>query len=129
MRKVNRQEFVDRFRTRFLEGKTENFIEKFNRQPLEKQYGSITRWIKNKDINTAEEITAKFISNYIQRINILVSRLEDLTEDEANALRTHLTSANEAINNFAETKRQQQLESLEAQRAAIEAQIDALRNR
>ncbi len=129
MRKVNKQEVVDRFRGQFLQGKKETFVTKFNNQPLEKQYGSISRWIKSNSINTAEEITPQYISQYIQRVNNFVARLNSLNEEQANVLCMHLDSAKESINNFAEIKRRQQIEALEAQRARIDAELNALINR
>lgn len=128
MRKVNKQDIVDHFRGQFLSGKSEKFVEKFNNSPLEKQYGSVTRWIKANKVNLSEEVTPKSINKYIQEISNLVMRLSDLNEDEANALRTNLDLAKEAINNFAANKRRQQIEALEAEHARILAQLEALKN-
>ena len=126
MRK-SRSETVAENREAYLNGKSEDQVNKFNEKTLDQQYSAIMAW-KNSAKKLGEatkevaKVTGSTVLAYLNEVHKKLQKLETLTPKEAEKLMNKLETMKGSIDNFERIKKQQYLAYLQAQKEKLQKQ-------
>lgn len=127
-------------RDAFLEGKSEEYRNKFDQKNQHQQYVAISNWLRNaRNLGSATKdlakVTANTVMGYLKEAHKKLVKLENLSPKEASKIQSLLDNVKGAIDNFDRIKKQQLIDSLQSEKAKlqkqgdnIDRQIEELRN-
>lgn len=140
MRK-SRSETIAELRDVFLQGKSQDYINKFNEKNEDQQYAAIAHWKRSaKNLGEATknlaQVTASTVISHLKDVKKKIERMSTLSPKEAAKLQETLDSLKDSIDNFARIKDQQLLEALKTKKVALakenedlDRQIQELQNK
>lgn len=108
----------------FLNGKSEEFINEFESQTEKDQYKAIMDWKKSaKDLGKATgdlaKVTMKNVVSHLKDVHKKLKTLPSLSANEKVKVQKYLDSVRDVIDNFDRIKKEQTLESLQAQQERL----------
>lgn len=131
-----RLETVNEFRDAFLEGRSADFIAKFNERDLNHQYVNIMSWIRRNNAKAKAEtpvVEKKEVvgggQKYLSQLRKMRRNLEKglvLTDLEIRKVGKELNYMREALTNYTKIQRELKIKALEQESQKIADQIAAL---
>lgn len=120
-------ETIAEYRDLFLEGKSDDYKNKFNEKSEDQQYAAIANWKRNaKNLGAATKdlakVTAATVVGYLKDAHKKLVKLETLTPKEAQKIQNVLDAVKGAIDNFDKIKKQQLIEVLKSEKEKLARQ-------
>lgn len=140
MTRKPKSETVAELRDQFLEGKSEEYKEKFNQKTLDQQYAAIANWKSSaKNLGNATKdlakVTASTVVSYLKDAHKKLQKLETLSPKETEKIHKMLNTVKDTVENFTNLKKQQLIKELQdekvrlaKQNEEIDRQIQSLQN-
>lgn len=123
----SKSETIAEFRDQFLEGKSDDYRNKFNEKNENQQYAAIANWKRNaKNLGVATKdlakVTATSVVAYLKDAHKKLVKLEELTPKEAQKIVDMLDMVKGAVDNFDRIKKQQLLQVLKNEKDKLAQQ-------
>jgi hypothetical protein len=112
----------------FLEGKTQEAIDRFKNKSVDKQYASIMAWrFKKRKLEASTGSSISGVIEYIRGTKARVRSLAMLTTDDINRIEEELVSLENFMDEMRELHRENEIKQLEEESMRISQRLAQLK--
>lgn len=126
---MKREDTINKYLERYLEGKSEEQREAFLSKDVNRQYSAIMAWKRRGELKkNGEGVSVAELLKHIKGIHGLISLVPSMSPQQATMLTDELDKVKSAIENFEADRARREIDELEQRKRELDEKIAHLRD-